>query len=334
MDKYDLNFSFLTWNIYLGADLTPLATATPAQLPQRVTEVFRQFLATNFPVRVKAIACEIAAKNPDLIGLQEAELWQLVIPKFGIVTYDFIQLLLTELEAIGLNYEIAAQNRNFSTELPDSNGNLVRFLDRDAILIRKRCGLEVINKQEANYEVNLTVQIAGQTFVILHGWSLVDIKSDGYIFRMINTHLQPGVPSIQVAQATELLAGPANTNLPVVVTGDLNSNADGSGTPTYGMFISAGFHDVWKEVGKGPGVTCCQAPDLLNAVSALNNRIDFILFKNGWEANKADLVGEEQDDRTCTGLWPSDHAGVAACLDLNCSCYKEGCKPGVSRSSC
>lgn len=58
--------SFLTWNLYLGADVNPLFTATPDQIPQRVTEVFRQFLATNFPVRVKAIAREIA--TPDYYG--------------------------------------------------------------------------------------------------------------------------------------------------------------------------------------------------------------------------------------------------------------------------
>jgi len=85
-DRKDFCLSFLTWNLYNGADFTPLVTATPAQLPERVTEVFRQFLATNFPVRVKAIAREIASKKPDFIGLQEAELWQLVIPNFRIVT--------------------------------------------------------------------------------------------------------------------------------------------------------------------------------------------------------------------------------------------------------
>lgn len=308
----DFNFTFLTWNIYLGADLAPIATAKPAELPQRVTEVFRQFLATNFPVRVKAIAREIAAKNPDLIGLQEAEIWQLAIPDFRVVFYDFVELLLTELQEIGLDYKIAAQNGNFSNELPDSNGNVIGLLDRDVILIRKSSGLKVINKQEANFNVNITVP-----FVILRGWSLVDIKSeDGHIFRMINTHLEPLDPRVQVAQAAELLAGPANTNLPVVVTGDLNSTV---GMPTYEMFIRAGFHDVWQEVGKGDGFTAHQAPDLINAASALNSRIDYILFKNGWEANKAALVGEKQDDRTCTGLWPSDHAGVAARLDLNCS---------------
>ena len=89
-----LNFdvSFLTWNIYFGASLTSAVGTTPAELPQRVTEIFRQFQATNFPVRAKAIADQIARKKPDIIGLQEAAIWQLLLPQNSkvVVEYDFI----------------------------------------------------------------------------------------------------------------------------------------------------------------------------------------------------------------------------------------------------
>ncbi|WP_371373475.1 endonuclease/exonuclease/phosphatase family protein [Sporomusa aerivorans] len=193
-------------------------------------------------------------------------------------------------------------------------------MDRDVILTRERRGLTIVNSQEANYKANLVVPIAGQPFELLRGWSFIDVKADGHIFRLINTHLEPGAPGIQVQQAEELLAGPAATDFPLIITGDLNSNADGSGTPTYGIFIAAGFKDVWTEAGTGAGFTCCQDPDLLNAVSGLNRRIDFVLFKNGWQPLEAVLVGDEQNDRTCTGLWPSDHAGIAADLTLSCSC--------------
>jgi len=40
------------------------------------------------------------------------------------------------------------------------------------------------------------------------------------------------------------------------------------------------------------------------------------LFKNGWEPKEAEVIGEEQRDRTRTGLWPSDHAGVFGGLEL------------------
>ncbi|GGE55877.1 endonuclease/exonuclease/phosphatase family protein [Priestia taiwanensis] len=308
--------TFMTWNLYLGADLTPFVTATPAQIPQTVTNVFRQFLATNFPVRVEAIADQIARKRPDIIGLQEAELWQLFVPNFPTVTYDFIELLLHALRQRGLYYELAAFNNNLSIQLPSSTGNIVGRLDRDAILIRQGVGLNIVQRQEANFQTNLTLPIAGQPITLLRGWSFLDIVKQGKTFRVINTHLEPVSPAVQVAQGNELLAGPANTTLPLILLGDLNSNANGPGTPTYGNLINAGFQDTWLAVGQGTGATAIQDADLLNAVSSLNARIDFILFKNGWQPLLADVVGDQQSDRTPTALWPSDHAGVAADLRL------------------
>ncbi|EJQ91766.1 hypothetical protein II1_05246 [Bacillus cereus MC118] len=130
---------------------------------------------------------------------------------------------------------------------------------------------------------------------------------------MINTRLDPTVENIRNAQALEILQGPANTSLPVIITGDLNAIPNST---TYNLFITTGFKDTWNKVGEGPGFTHEQTPDLLNAISMLIERFDYILFKNGWEPIKAELVGESQNDRTQTGLWPSDHAGVFASLLL------------------
>ncbi|MDP4160843.1 MAG: endonuclease/exonuclease/phosphatase family protein [Bacillota bacterium] len=299
----DFHLSFLTWNIYLGADLTPLAGGLTLAA---VTQVFRQFLATKFPVRAKAIAREIASKKPDLIGLQEAERWELVIPYFPIVIYDFVELLLNELEERGLHYGVAALNNNQNVQnVLDSYGNKITFMDRDVILIRKEHRLKIINIQEFNF----TTSFNG----FLRGWSAIDVKLDGHIFRMINTHLEPFNPETRAAQATELINDPANCNLPLIITGDLNSTPNS--TP-YNIFIKSSFRDVWSEVGEGSGFTCCQASNLLNAVSTLNERIDYILFRNGWKPIEAELIGESQSDRTRTGLWPSDHAGVLSKLDL------------------
>ncbi|MDF2716622.1 MAG: hypothetical protein K0R28_3547 [Paenibacillus sp.] len=308
--------SFMTWNLYVGADFAPFFTATPKLIPHSVTEVFRQFLATDFPLRAGTIARLIASKKPDLIGLQEADRVQLIVPGLPVVTYDFVQLLLSELRKRGLHYAVAAKNKNVSIRLPTSHGDTVRLLDRDVILIRKGSGLTVIRRQEANFKTNLIVRIAGRSFKIVRGWSSIDVLAHKRIFRMINTHLEPLSPSVQLAQGNELLKRPANTNLPLIVLGDFNSNAGGKGAPTYNKFIHAGFKDVWKEAGKGSGFTCCQDADLLNAVSTLNSRIDFILFKNGWESVKAALSGNKQSDRTPTSLWPSDHAAVSAALSF------------------
>jgi hypothetical protein len=173
VERKDFNQSFLTWNIYQGFDVTPLfnPTLTPEQIPTVITQILRQFLATNFPVRAKAIARAIASKKPDFIGLQEAVRIKITIPNFRTVTYDFIEILLEALEERGLKYEVAARNNNATGDFPDSNGNVVQFLDRDAILVRKDRNVDILRKREANFQTNLTVPIAGQPFVILRGWS-------------------------------------------------------------------------------------------------------------------------------------------------------------------
>jgi hypothetical protein len=42
-----------------------------------------------------------------------------------------------------------------------------------------------------------------------------------------------------------------------------------------------------------------------------------ILFKGNIKVKDIELVGNSQNDRTISGLWPSDHAGVVAELKLN-----------------
>lgn len=299
--------SFLTWNIYIGADVSPLI-ANPT--PEVVTEVLRQFLATNFPIRAQAIADEITSQKTDIIGLQEVEQIVIQIEEFGDVIFDFATILLNALKERGLRYEAVAQNKNFTGQVLDSNGNTIRFLDSDVILIRKELTPKVINKQEANFVNNLRVG----PFVSTRGWSSIDVRWGTRIFRVINTHLEPLDEEIRDLQAQEILNGPANTTLPVVIIGDMNGVP---GSSTYDLFISSGFLDVWSEVGEGLGFTSHQNPDLLNNNSELSSRIDYIFFKNGWVSLGADVVGEEQSDRTPTGLWPSDHAGVFATLKLD-----------------
>ena len=73
---------------------------------------------------------------------------------------------------------------------------------------------------------------------------------------------------------------------------------------------------------RGDGYTANQDADLLNAESKLFHRIDHVLFRDDFTADgrpfrgsvHAERLGQEQDDRTPAGLWPSDHAGVLTTL--------------------
>jgi hypothetical protein len=48
----------------------------------------------------------------------------------------------------------------------------------------------------------------------------------------------------------------------------------------------------------------------------LTKRIELVLTKGGFNPVAVDVVGEESADRPASGLWPSDHAGVVATLQI------------------
>ena len=140
----------------------------------------------------------------------------------------------------------------------------------------------------------------------------------GHRFRFVTTHLDSVVPAIRVAQAKELLLTAANTSLPVVMAGDFNIAADtwlDPSFPAYQAIINAGFTDAWQSKrASDPGFTAHQAENLLNPTSLLSHRIDLVLFRGGFGVADINLIGDQPADRTRSGLWPSDHAGVAATL--------------------
>jgi endonuclease/exonuclease/phosphatase family metal-dependent hydrolase len=134
---------------------------------------------------------------------------------------------------------------------------------------------------------------------------------------------------VQAGQTAELIHSvTAGLDGVTILAGDLNSDAANPGapswTPTYNTLIAAGFTDIWtRGHGRDSGYTCCQAPDLRNAASLMDQRIDFVLARDSRSggdvhgALRMEIVGEEQADRTdASGLWRSDHAGLIAWLKL------------------
>ncbi len=116
---------------------------------------------------------------------------------------------------------------------------------------------------------------------------------------------------------------PNYQHLPVIVVGDINSAPTDKPVvvggqkivPPYRQLARAGYVDTWElKPGNAPGLTCCQANDLLNAESLLTKRVDIIWSSVAPRSVRASRVGASPDDRTPSGLWPSDHAGVVARL--------------------
>src|SRR5688500_13208445 len=62
----------LTRNLYVGGSLERIfAAATPQEAIEAATVIWATVRATDFPERAEAIAGEIAAHHPHLVGLQE-----------------------------------------------------------------------------------------------------------------------------------------------------------------------------------------------------------------------------------------------------------------------
>ena len=79
----------------------------------------------------------------------------------------------------------------------------------------------------------------------------MDAKLRGKQYRVVTTHLESFNLDIQTAQALELVNGPVVSDLPVVLAGDLNSDADNpdpAQSPAYHILVDAGFVDLWSTI--------------------------------------------------------------------------------------
>ena len=340
------NITMMTRNLYLGADLTPVLTAeTPGEFFEAAEVVLEQLTATNFPERAWALAAEIAEKKPHLVGLQEVFNFTLngsnSLPPFR----DYLEDLMGALTAQGADYRVAAVVKNVDLLFPLGENLIVGVIDRDVILARGDVTTSIVpvalsgcrsSMDGCNYQVVANVTSAAGEISIERGFVAVDVLIGNTLVRFVNTHLEerevdptnPLSPIIQAAQAFELISILAGFPIPygakVMIVGDINSSPKdqiltvGPYTivPPYKQLVLAEYVDTWTlRPGKPPGLTCCQAPDLLNLDSILEERID-VIFSSEVPDGKVmvNVVGNNEADKTPSGLWPSDHAGVVTRL--------------------
>ena len=111
-----------------------------------------------------------------------------------------------------------------------------------------------------------------------------------------------------------MLSGLASVPDPVLLLGDFNSEP---GMNSYPQLVMQ-FRDAWDDAGGGaPGLTCCQAADLMNADSTATDRIDLVLYRGRFRVKDIAVSGTDPAaDRTPGGLWPSDHFGVVSHVEL------------------
>ncbi len=115
----------MTRNVYLGANLELGVRASSLRgLVDAAGAILRQVDENDFAIRAKGLAAEIRHKRPDLVGLQEAALWRTapctenpIPPKATQVRYDYLQLLLDNINRGGRSYRVAVAEPEFDFEI-------------------------------------------------------------------------------------------------------------------------------------------------------------------------------------------------------------------------
>ncbi|MEM9056233.1 MAG: endonuclease/exonuclease/phosphatase family protein, partial [Pseudomonadota bacterium] len=325
----------LTRNVYVGADIFRVFEVDPVLVIPEIAAVYETVVETDFEARAEALADEIAATEPHLIGLQEVALLRRQSPGdvfFGNpvqateVELDYLQVLLDALAARGQSYTVGASVDNADVELPLFLGPVlddIRLTDRDVILVRD--GVATANAVSDNFDASVTFELSGVVIDFKRGWNALDATVGGSTLRFVHTHMEVGGAfgvAVQAQQIAELIDTLADETLPVVMLGDFNASPNDPAEQAYGQLVAAGYSDAWllSPAAGEPGLTCCHDERLLNEAADFTSRIDHVFVRSAASPPalvvEADVLGEEPGDRVPSGLWPSDHAGVAVSLVL------------------
>ncbi len=326
----------MTRNLFLGSDvgadlLMGMLPATTADIPPRAAALWDNVQGSDIPARAELVADEIAAAQPDIIGIQEAEMFRTQAPSDIFanhminapdVAFDFLASLTAGLEKRGLKYD-AFVNQLTDFEVPTGRDPAmlidVRLTDRDVILIRQGIthGTPVNNLFATYLPVDLgkTDRDPGIHVEIKRGFQTMTVDHQGAHFTFLNAHLEVGgqfLKLFQQAQAKDLAAALDGIAGTIVAVGDFNSAADHVDTTSYGQ-IAAKLTEAWPQIHPmDPGLTCC-AP-LADPGFKADGRIDLVFYRGGVNVQAAEIVGAEK--RTAKGLRASDHAGVVVTLSL------------------
>ena len=318
----------MTYNVNEGSDYVEVLSAQSlAEFVQAVQTTLDQVTTSNPPLRMQAVAHQIAMSQPDLIGLQEVSTWFVGDPSNPTVRYDMLQELMDAIKAQGLSYQVVVVVPEFQLAGPLPDGtNWVIVQNTDVMLARSDKGdLKLSNVQKDSFHTLLPVQTPGGSVNITRGWGSADVALHGQNFRFIVTHLEnyiaqaPATLLIQEAQAKELNDGPAyEMNMPVIIAGDFNADALGTDASiaTHQEMIGFGFADAWATRYPNNPAPTWQLVDS-KPIDTAFQRIDYIWTLNNVCPLNLALVGAAPEDKV-GGLWPSDHAGVRALLKLGC----------------
>lgn len=323
MGKNRNSIVVMTRNIYVGGNVDRLIEPG-GDLFQELFDTIEELQCTNFPERAVGLAKEIKQGCPHLVGLQEVSFIDIHLPDYGFeFTLNYEDILMSTLDAMRLNYYIAGKVKNVEAVVPLDADNYVSLTDYDVVLARNDVSTSRVEPWHYGASFNTGPPLNVE---VKRGYIAVDAKVGRKSYRFVNTHLEPFIPEVKMAQAMELMGHLAGETLPIILIGDLNAPAPDD--DVYKFIVNDNeYVDSWTRnlVRRNKnGYTAGYEPTLDDPNDTLEKRIDFILVKSHvWFVSHqvigpviAFVVGDEPKDMTPSGLWPSDHAGVIALLHI------------------
>jgi len=213
----------MTRNVYLGADLPPIALAQPGpDFEAAAGKLLDDVEATDPRGRMRLIGDEIAEARPDLVGLQEVSLYRTGPqhdPKPATrVRYDFVALIRAELARRHQPYRVVAKRYGLNVEGPSDRNVDVRLSLGDVTLARK--GVKVAHERTGVFEHQLSIPSAQLGPVSpARSWNALDATIRGVRLHFVNTHLEAYSTGFRLEQAKELVAGPLRSRRQTVLVG-------------------------------------------------------------------------------------------------------------------
>jgi endonuclease/exonuclease/phosphatase family metal-dependent hydrolase len=315
----------MTRNMYIGADVDRIIAALSGlsgEDPQvALAAVLQEFIATDLPKRLDALAAEIARERPHVVGLQEVSTLAVNLPpEFGFppLQADFLSGLMQALALRGLSYQTVS-NLNFQFSLL---GGGIGLGDRDVMLVSS--ALPLLDHANGTFSCPpLCIPVPGLG-TLSRGWVRATTQIGSRTVTFVSTHPesgdQPQIAQLRAAQMQELAATLSSESRPIVLMGDLN---DTPGSLMHQVLAGAGFVDVWASLASGSGFTCCHATNLQSG--AFTKRIDYVMVRGGFltgnesvvQGGRIKVIGgsvNEQVQGAFGAIWPSDHGGVVVSL--------------------
>lgn len=353
-DRPGKPLTVMTRNLYLGADIDrPVraaltAAAQPGATQQSIvyalavaTDTTRAIVdQTDFPVRSKLLAKEIAAAEPQFVGLQEVALWRsgpfnlagIAHPSAGTVDYDFLALLLHDLAALGADYDAVNVGTRADVEAPaftptGANMRNIRLTMHDVILKKADNSFRVTAQDDVIFDHNLPVDIAGAQLNFSRGYQWVDASAGKQKVRIVNSHLEAFSSDLALAQARQTVREATASDRTTIFVCDCNSDPLNTSVkpidhvahqaPYQYITGPGGYTDEWLQWAPANQGWTSGLSELVNDPTAagFDHRIDMVfahtLDGQPLVADHGQITGNEVSDRDpATGLWPSDHAGV------------------------